>query len=616
MSTNIICYQIQASSPQPDSTSRLTSVEERDETPRDVYPAVHTPMTKKAPHKSPITTAKMIEARTPTTGSAARPPRSEMHPSKAQQSTTKQPDSGLILGFNPIRKDGNGNPIGALDDTPSKSKASPAPSQFGTPGYEFKFGQESQLSEEAKRLMESVRGEVTRIKSQLAHDKSKNSEEGDQSGQYHGDRKIAMPKGKAGRFSDVHMAEFKKMDSIAGHPSSFRATPGRLQPVTTTKSLKRSKSKAQLDEPDAPASSLPRSPTKSSVVSNSPSATTTTKRAKHNPSEDASTSRSQVSNVPAQRPAGPRPRSGVRSSLMTPTRASMARSTSTSIKAPKTTLIPSLARSPSTKAVTTPRTPRTDFNPRIKGNLPSFSNLRSILRKRQPLFSRDPSKIASGTHVAASDFNPDLLLGNGELTDSAPTPSPKKHVEFTPSVKSRYELSHSPSRSKIPTTPSRSNMSEVVYPTLPALTPEHNTASVNTNPAPPKSPSIRHVRTSDVGKKGPTYPEIPVVAHGIAHGIGNKKRHRDEVDDELNADRENVPPADAQTDERGTKRLKANPPTPSPVKNRPIKTPSRSISGRLATPTSATASAKQKSRGVLSLSRLNMLSKPKTRTGA
>jgi hypothetical protein len=610
--TNII--QTQEPSSQPDTTSRLASVEERDEAPRHVYPTVHTPLTKKTPQKTPTTAAKMIEARTPTTGSAARPPRSEMHPSKAQQSTTKQADSGLILGFNPIKKDANGNPVGALDSTPSKSKASPAPSQFGTPGYEFKFGQDSQLSEEAKRLMESVRGEVTRIKSQMIHDKSKESEEGHKSG--HGDRKIAMPKGKAGRFSDVHMAEFKKMDSIAGHASSFRATPGRFQPVTATKSLKRTKSKAQLDEPDAPASSLPRSPSKSSVVSTSPAATS--KRAKHNSSEDTSTSRPQVSKIappPTQKPAGPRPRSTMRSSLLTPTRASMARSTSTSIKAPRTTLIPSLARSPSTKAVTSPRTPRTDFNPRIKGNLPSFSNLKSILRRRQPLFSRDPSKIASGTHVAAPDFNPDLLLANNELTDSAPTPSPKKQVEFTPSVKSRYELARSPSRSKIPTTPSRSNMSEVVYPTLPTLTPEHNAASANTNAAPPKSPSIRHVRKSDADEKGSDYPELPVLANGIAHGIGNKKRHRDEVDDESYADSENVPPADAQTDERGIKRLKANPPTPSPVKNRPIKTPSRSISGRLGTPTSATASAKQKSRGVLSLSRLNMLSKPKSRTG-
>ncbi|KAJ5678140.1 uncharacterized protein N7477_003773 [Penicillium maclennaniae] len=601
-------------------SARLRSVSSQPENATNLLamftPTVHTPVTKKTPQKTPITAARMTEARTPTTGSAARPPRSEMHPSKTHQSTTKQPDSGLILGFNPIKKDANGNPIGAFDGTPSKSKASPVPSQFGTPGYEFKFGQDSQLSEEARRLMDSVRGEVTRIKSQMIFDKSKAGEEGQQTGQNIGDRKIAMPKGRASRFSDVHMAEFKKMDSIANHPSSFRATPGRSQPVTTGKSLKRTKSKAQLDDRGSSTSSLSCSPSKSSAVTSSPAATT--KRAKHKASEDASISRLDVpKNAPALKVVGTRPRSNIRSSLMTPTRASEARIVSTSIKAPKTTLIPSLARSPSTKAVASPRTPRTDFNPRLKGNLPSFSNLKSILRRRQPLFSRDPSKIASGTHVAAPDFNPDALFAKDELDDSAPTPSPQKHVEFTPSVKSRYELVNSPSRSKIPTTPSRSNVPDVIYPTLPTLTPDRNTVSAGKSPAPPKSPSIRHVRKSDADTKRPDYPDLPVLANGIAHGIVNKKRHRDEVDDESGADSENVPPVDAHADERGTKRLKANPPpTPSPIKNRPIKTPSRSISGRLGTPTSTTASAKQKSRRVLSLSRLNMLSKPKSRTGA
>lgn len=549
----------------------------------------------------------MVEARTPTTSSVARPPREEMHPSKAQQSTTKQVDSGLILGFNPIRKDADGKPVDIVDHTPTKS------TQFGTPGYEFKFGRDTQLSDEARKLMERVREEAAQIKTQMILDKSKQDHE---TAQIHGDRKFAKPKGKAGRFSDVHMAEFKKMDSIAGHPSSFRGTPGRFQPVT--KSLKRTKSKAQLDEPEPQPSSIPRSPSKPSVSSNMPN--TATKRVKHNTADDASTTRdptmAEKSRIP-QKPAGPRARPAVRSSLMTPTRASMARSTST-IKAPKTSMIPSLARSPATQAVASPRTPRTDFNPRLKGHLPSFGNLKSILRRRQPLFSRDPAKIAAGTHVAAPDFNPDSLLGNqADLADSAPTPSPKKHVEFTPSVKSRYDLTHdSPSRSKIPTTPSRSNLSDIVYPSLPTLTPEQSAAPTFSNSLPPKSPTIRHVRMSGMGEKEFGYPELPAVAHGIAHGIGNKKRHRDEVDDgdvDNSENSENVAPADAHSEERSTKRLKANPnpPASSPIKNRPIKTPVRSVSGRMDAP-STTASAKK--RGVLSLSRLNMLAKPKGRT--
>ncbi|KAF3394393.1 hypothetical protein F1880_005212 [Penicillium rolfsii] len=606
---------------QANNRDRLASVEERDETLGDEHPSVRTPVTKKGLQRTPNAHShhKVTDARTPTS-SAVRPSLEEMHPSKVQQSTTKRVDSGLILGFNPIQRDANGNILKntAIQDTPSKSKDSPAPTHFGTPGYEFKRGEESQLSDEAKQLMDSVRGEVARIKAQMILDKSKQNQQEREADNMHGDRKIAKPKGKASRFSDVHMAEFKKMDSIAGHPSSFRAAPGRFQPVT--KSLKRTKSKAQLDEPEPQKSSPSRPPTKPSTETVPITATPTAKRAKPNPPASTSVVRSQAEKLDAaaQKPAGPKPRPKITSSLMTPTRASMARSEFISIKAPKTSLIPSLARSPSTKGLASPRTPRTEFNPRFKSSLPTLSHLKSILRKRQPLFSRDPAKIAAGTHVAAPDFNPDSLFGTrNEMTDSAPTPSPKKHVEFTPSVKSRFELAQaSPSRSKIPTTPSRSNLSDIVYPTLPTLTPDHNAASAGAaEPDSVESPTVRHVRKSNVADEGSGYPELPVLAHGIAHGIANKKRHRDEADDDdlPNAENaENVPPADSGEDGRSTKRLKkSNPPTPSPVKSRPIKTPVRSSSIRVGTPTNVTASAKQKSRGVLSLSRLNLLAKPK-----
>ncbi|KAJ5973715.1 hypothetical protein N7481_010925 [Penicillium waksmanii] len=607
--------EAQESTPQP-SAVPLESVQERDETPANDQHVVRTPVTKKqGSQKTPIVSLRRTEAITPTTGSAPRPPREEMHPSKAHQSTTKQVDSGLVLGFNPIKKDANGNPVkeSMADYTPTKSKASPAPSHFGTPGYEFKFGQDAQLSDEAKQLMERVRGEAAHIRAQMIIDKSKHAEQEDTGAEHkQGDRKFAMPKGRAGRFSDVHMAEFKKMDSIANHASSFRAAPSRFQPVT--KSLKRTKSKAQLDETESNPSPS-RSPAKPPTVA---SPAPVNKRAKHNPANDASSGRSQANTTQteqektAHKPAGSRPRSMIRSSLMTPTRASMARTTSASLKAPKTTLIPSLARSPDTRALASPRTPRTDFNPRFKSSLPTLGNLKSILRRRQPLFSRDPSKIAAGTHTAAPDFNPNSLFATkgGDVTDSAPTPSPKKHVEFTPSVKSRHQLAEaSPSRSKIPTTPSRSNLSDIVYPTLPTLTPEAKAATEPSDDNSALSPSIRHVRKSNANEKDNAYPELPVVTHGIAHGIGNKKRHRDEVDDDHSngADNaENVPPADAQFEERSAKRIKA---TPSPVKIQPAKTPVRTPSGRMGTP----ASARQKSRNVLSLSRLNMLAKPKGR---
>lgn len=556
--------------------------------------------------------------KTPTSVTAPRPSREEMHPSKAHQSTTKHADSGLLLGFNPIKKDADGNVVkhSITDNTPTKSKASPAVSQFGTPGFDYKFhSQETELSDQAKLLMESVRDDVARIKAQMAQTKSKQEHEDETAEQTHGDRKIALPKGKANRFSDIHMAEFKKMDSIAGHASSFRATPGRFQPVT--KSLKRSKSKAQLDEPESQNSSPSRSATKSSTLF-APTGASNAKRVKHNESEDTSIRRvsqkDQLQKVETpRRPAGPRPRprTNVRSSLLTPTHASLARTTSASVKAPRTSLIPSLKFSPGAKTIASPRTPRTDFNPRIKSKLPTLGNLRSILRRRQPLFSRDPAKIASGTHVAAPDFNPNSLFGRAaDMSDSAPTPSPKKQVEFTPSVKSRHEnVLASPSPSKAPSVQRRSMAGDVVYPTLPALTPEKKSAVLTSTTPTSEVKSIRRVRKSDaVGQPAPC-PEISVVTHGIAHGITNKKRHRDQVNDDdapSTDNSENFPPVNAPSDERSTKRFKSNPPTPSPVKKRITKTPVRPSSGQVGTPAS-----RQKSRSVLSMSRLNMLSKPK-----
>ena len=66
-----------------------------------------------------------------------------------------------------------------------------------------------------------------------------------------------MPKGKRGRFSEVHMEQFKKMDSIAGHPSSFRAGSNKTHNSTTGAQLSESKQKAQ-PEVISPSKSLRR----------------------------------------------------------------------------------------------------------------------------------------------------------------------------------------------------------------------------------------------------------------------------------------------------------------------------------------------------------------------
>ncbi|GFF30689.1 hypothetical protein IFM58399_02652 [Aspergillus lentulus] len=620
---------------------KLPAVMERDEG-RDVES--HT--TTKTPTKSiqtptklssvqtpvPSTAKKLIGAKTPTSA-ITRPSHDEMHPSKVHQSTTKQADSGLILGFNPVKKDANGNVVRetVAHDTPSKAKASPI-SQYGTPGFEFKFAcQESQLSDEAKKLMESVREDVAKIKAQMVLEKDKqNAADRGAEGLNGRDRRIAQPKGKAGRFSSAHMAEFKKMDSIANHPSAFRATPGRFQPVGTT--LKRTNSKAGFDEAESRRQSPPKATAKPSPAPAAPSA----KRVKHDKTDDVSTRRPTTEADKTPKTALPRPRSAARSSLMTPTRAFAARTSSVSLKPPRTSMIPSLARSPVSKPAGIPRTPQTDFNPRIKSNLPTLGGLKSILRRHQPLFSRDPTKIAAGTHVAAPDFTCNFLLGSSRepsvTEELAPTPSPKKRVEFTPTTKSPVakvdsELDQpSPSPSKITVSVSHTS-SDIVYPTLPVLTPEKTSAAAIRS-GQDGTPTIRHVRQSNVNAQSTALPDVAGMPHGIGnkkattlpdiagvpHGIGNKKRHRATEDE---ADTENVPPAESTSDPRSAKRLKFSAPSPakappalSPTKARthtPVRT--SSISSRTGTP----ASARAKSRGVLSISRLNMLAQPKNR---
>lgn len=537
--------------------------------------------------------------KTPSTAGEVRPAHEEMHPSKVRHSTTKQPDSGLILGFNPVRRDSNGNIIKdtVVSNTPSKKTKESPPSTLSTPKFDLKFASdETQLSEEARKLMENVREDVARIKAQMILEKGEQErkEREAQQQQLQDGRKIAKPKGKTGRFSAAHMAEFRKMDSIEGHPSAFRATPGRFKPVD--KSLKRKISKTALDEPEKKSSSSPSKP-----------AVADAKRVKRAEGEDASVARPRTEDESPRKSAIPQPKFTIRSSsLMTPTKASSARFATA--KPQKTSMIPTLARSPASHIAAPPRTPQTEFNPKLKKNLPSLGNLKSILRRHQPLFSNDPVKIAAGTHVPKPGFNPDIKLDNLPSMsfdeEPCPTPSPKKHVEFSPSTKA------SPSPSNIPAP--EVSTSDVVYPTLP-----------QTTPTPPKkidTPTIRRVRESGVSAQASPFPNLPAVPHGIA----NKKRHRDDDD----KDAENIPPADAASDEqRSAKRVKTSTPAVSQTASSPLKsrTPVNAKAAAKATPgkaapektapekTGTPGTASRKSRGVLSMSRLNMLAKPKTR---
>jgi hypothetical protein len=525
--------------------------------------------------------------------------------------------------------------------------------------------------------MESVREDVARIKAQMILERGEQQRKAEAGELTLEGRKIAKPKGKAGRYSDAHMAEFKKMDSIAGHPSAFRAHPGRFTPVT--KSLKRKSSKALLDEQETKPS-----PTKSPIFG--------AKRVKRTEIQTTTTSR-QLTNIGTPRKlAIPQPsRSTFRSSsLMTPTRSSAARFASA--RPMKTSMIPSLADS-SASCQALPQTPKTEFNPRLKKSLPSLGNLKSILRRRQPLFSDDPAKIAAGTHITAPNFNPDINLKDlptANFSGIEQTPSPKKRVEFTSSTKSRREsVLATPTAIQFAPEAAAAS-SDIAYPVLPeTMTPDKEDIdtptirrvreSITAAPSSPllTIPAIPHgisnkerkhdsekeqaVKFSSPALKpafsaistASPFPKMPTVPHGISnekrsreehskkayakstsmlkaaalplkakspsasllavpHGIKNKKRQRADMSDDENT--ENIPPAGNSADERNAKRLKAspvklNPVSPSPIKNRPIITPGRMTGNKRRVGTPDTASKK----GVLSLSRLNMLSKPKSR---
>lgn len=537
-----------------------------------------------------------------------------MHPSKAHPSTTKELDSGLVLGFKPVKRDSDGNPINetVISNTPSKiNHKSPFSRKLSTPQtgaskFDFKFSSDDlQLSEQAKKLMDNVREDVARIKAQIILDKNaqERKERTADNMQQLNTRKIAQPHGKVSRFSEAHMAEFKKMDSIADHASSFRATPGRFKPVE--RPLKRKGSKAGLDEPEVKLTPT-KLPTTPSHRSGTPM-TTSFKRARLVEIEIPSPKRTKIDSK-SRSSVTLKDKPPIRSTTFTtPTKTIPAGFSSA--RAPKTSMLP---MSSAVKSFNVPRTPQTDFHPKLKRNIPSLGNLKSILRRHQPLFSNDPLKIAAGTHVASPGFNPQINMANlsGLIFGDGPaqTPSPKKRVEFTSSTKSRYSSApQSPSPSKVPPSLQEETTSnDVVYPSLPVTTP----------PKKPSTPTVRYVGDPNITAQPSPFPNLA----SYPHGISNKKRRRDEVDE----DTENVPPTEPQSaSERSSKRiktattsLKKNTPIPTPQKPRTISngTPSRNTPSRVAGLAAATpTSVREKSRGVLSLSRLNMLARPKSK---
>ncbi|KAI7467225.1 hypothetical protein KC351_g14134 [Hortaea werneckii] len=367
--------------------AKLSSLDENDEMP-GAFP--------QSPDSAPLAkrqrSAAPTDAHTPTENRSIQPSDQEMHPQRLHQTTAKPLDEARHLGFTQMPQTepaGRKSHMATAQATPSRTtrpgKVPSNPAEDAkSPTYQFTFRREHslELSPDAKRLMLEKREEAQRIREQMVR-----SGEGSDPIAVNADdmvagRKLAKPKG---RFSEVHGKAFDKMASIAGHKSAFRSkgngndggmkTPQQSKEKSgvsvveaAQKSLKRSPSKAQLDEP-AEKKSLAKSPSKSNMSSGlprtkqthtlpaapeagpaSPSPVKRQRRAEDDNVSSARPSSRDTPSTPQQQSVRKNIPSAVSypnlSALTTPTQSSLARAAST--KKTETKIPgPQLARSPS-----------------------------------------------------------------------------------------------------------------------------------------------------------------------------------------------------------------------------------------------------------------------------
>jgi hypothetical protein len=351
-------------------------------------------------------------SQTPTNRTPIKPAGQEMHPAHHHASTAKVLDEARWLGFQALgAHTAPAKSTAANQATPSKTPVPASTANVAhiesSPNFRFRFKspfvkgpkqEDAGLSPSTRNLLKDVKGGETPNGSRALFGATHFSSKADVSPE----RRKVEPKGKMARFSDVHMQQFKKMDSIANHASAFRADPNRFKPVIgqtpkkspskpdlarpETSKLKRTQSKMDMTESgssipptplkrtqskmDLTSSSLPRSQSTVRLIAptrderpisrdgaagpSNPAA----KRVKRTEADDASTTRPISRDGMAGRaaPAAPTPARKITSQtamprlasrLMTPTKSSVARSQS--VRTFKTTsMIPSLAKSPST----------------------------------------------------------------------------------------------------------------------------------------------------------------------------------------------------------------------------------------------------------------------------
>ena len=395
---------------------KLSTLAESDEMP-GAFPSSASP-----PDRSTMTDAGKQKSKmsflsfgnvTPKNTTPVKPAQEEMHPQQQYQNTAKPLEEVRWLGFSSMHPQTepprHSTKLGNLQTTPSK--ASGTASSIQPAKYQFAFTREQslELSPAAKRLMEETREEAARIREQMMA-----TDEAAQDGNDVAARKIATPKGRKGRFSDAHKAEFKKMDSIASHPSVRRAlpevplnisvnTPGQkssqsnMLQASPSKSLKRKQSHAELDEPDRypkhnitpgphkstpthATSQLPRALSTNNLMSPSKLETmSSVKRMKFAAPTKASAERSQPSTPQSSNTTPRQPHYPDLTNLASPTQASLARSASVKSVTSKIPA-PSLIRSPS--------------KPILQ------SEIANAAETTTPLLTRSPSKAALFEHAA------------------------------------------------------------------------------------------------------------------------------------------------------------------------------------------------------------------------
>ena len=600
------------------------------------------------------------------------------------------PSSGLRNGFVDIvpNLDRADQPSGVTQSTPSKLGLPSSPFSFH---FSRKPTSDLELGPEAQRIMDGLREEAARIKAQLKADREQQKLDEEQvTG-----RKIARAKGRAGRFSAAHISEFKKMDSIENHPSAFRAQSNRTTPLS--KSLKRSPSKANLDDSEPASikqSAIPATASKirMAVGIEPPSPV---KRARQHLEDDASSSRPvsrDGSFLPRPKSAGkdsgiPRSQSSL-ASLMTPTKSSIARATASKtpaqgslLKSPSKSNLGGLARSATTNNLLTADKAIQPSPARIiKSPSSRLERVKSILRGDKTAQAKKQSAIPLPSAPQAKTPGPSRLeRGLSSLTAARTTPSRKlsKRVAFTPETKRAALTQNSPSpiKSGIPRSKSRQVLGEVYYPTLETVISENSAdgevlypdlsarrllpdppletlEAASAEPSVPGTFTFRSDHTIRFGSTSPSgfgsspgqaslrqvrsslapamimpgsFPDStmavssglnkenvapPITFPSIPHGMINKKRHRVSSDEEE---------AEKEADERAAKKRRHDtvpegeallaPRLISASDKKPSNSPKKFYGIRSAPNTPSPVKKKQ----VLSLSRLNMLARPKQR---